>query len=92
MLQGQAADIVHTVSAEATNEDNVGALRCHFGDHQLAAAYQSQLKARVQASGEMLQESAVAVMQLAHRGLVGFPVAFIQRSPTLSSTEYGSGR
>jgi hypothetical protein len=92
VLQDQGADIVHTVLTEAMYEDIVGALPDRSGDHQQAAAYQSRLKARVQTSGEMLQESAVAVMQLAHRALVGLPVAFIQRSPTLSSMEYGAGR
>jgi hypothetical protein len=66
VLQGKAADILHTVPAEATYEDIVGALRDRFGDHQLAAAYRSQLKARAQASGETLQEFALAVEQLAH--------------------------
>jgi len=47
-------------------------MRDRFGDHQLAAAYRSQLKARVQASGE------ATVEQLAHRALVGLPVACVQ--------------
>jgi hypothetical protein len=42
------------------------------------AAYWSQLKAKVQTSGEMLQEFATAVEQLAHRTFVGLPLAFIQ--------------
>jgi len=78
VLQGKAADILHTVPAEAKYEDIVGALQDRFGDHQLAAAYRSQLKARVQASSETLQEFAAAVEQLAHRAFVGLPVAFIQ--------------
>jgi hypothetical protein len=77
-LQGQAADILHSLPTEATYEDIVGALRDRFGDHQLAAAYRSQLKTRVQASGETLQEFAAAVEQLAHRALVGLPVGYIQ--------------
>jgi hypothetical protein len=48
VLQGQAAQILHSVPAEASYEDIVGALRDRFGDHQLAAAYRSQLKTRVQ--------------------------------------------
>jgi glucose-6-phosphate-specific signal transduction histidine kinase len=80
------------VPTEATYKDIVRALWDSFGDHQLAAAYQSQLKPRVQASGEKLQEYAATVEQLAHRALVGLPVAFIQRPPTLSSTLYGTGR
>jgi len=78
VLQGKAADILHTVPAEATYEDIVGALQDCFGDHQLAAAYRSELKARVQVSSETLQEFAAAVEQLPHRTLVGLPVAFIQ--------------
>lgn len=77
-LQGQAADILHSLPVEATYEDIVGALRDRFGDHQLAAAYRSQLKTRVQASEETLQEFAAAVEQLAHRALVGLPVGYIQ--------------
>jgi hypothetical protein len=47
-------------------EDTVGALQDCFGDHQLVADYQSQLKDRVQGSGETLQDFAAAVEQLAH--------------------------
>jgi hypothetical protein len=72
------------VPAEATYDDKVGALRDRFGDHQLAAAYRSQLKARSQASGETLQKSAAAVKQLAHRSFVCIPVAFIQTEATHS--------
>jgi hypothetical protein len=88
VLQGQAAYIVHIVP---TYEDIVAELRDRFGDQQLAVAYHSQLKATVQTSGEMLQESAVAVMQLAHRAFVGLPVAVIQSPSTLSLKEYESG-
>jgi hypothetical protein len=65
MIQGKAADILHTEPAEAKYEDIVGALQDRFGGHQLAAAYWSLLKARVQASSETLQEFAAAVEQLA---------------------------
>jgi len=78
VLHGKAADILHTMPAEATYEAIVGALRDCFVDHQLAAAYQSQLKARTQVSEEMLQELAAAMEQLAHRAFVGLPVTFIQ--------------
>jgi uncharacterized protein YoxC len=54
VLQGQTADVLHSVSAEAPYEDIVGALQDRFGDHQLAAAYRSHLKARVQMGGETL--------------------------------------
>jgi hypothetical protein len=72
-LQGQAADVLHSVPAGAPYEDIVGALQDRFGDHQLTAAYRSQLKTRVQTGGETLQEFAAAVEQLAHRALVGLP-------------------
>jgi len=78
VLHGKAADIIRTVPAEATYEDIVDSLRNRFADHQLAAAYRSQLKTRVKASGETLQEFAAAVEQLAHRAMVGLPVAFVQ--------------
>jgi len=67
VLQGKAADILHTVPAEAKYEDVVGALQDRFGDYQLATAYRSQLKASVQASSETLQEFTAAVGQLAYR-------------------------
>jgi hypothetical protein len=78
ILQGQAADVLHSVPAGESYEDIVGTLQDRFGDHQLAAVYQSQLKARVQTSGEILQEFAAAVEQLAHRALVELPVGHIQ--------------
>jgi hypothetical protein len=42
-------------------------------------AYQSQLKARTELSGKLLQEFTVAIKQLAHQSLVGLPKNFIQR-------------
>jgi hypothetical protein len=78
VLQGQAADVLHSVPAEESYEDIVGALQDRFGDHQLAAAYRSHLKARVQTGGETLQEFTAAVEQLAHGALVGLPVGHIQ--------------
>jgi hypothetical protein len=93
VLQGQATDVLHNVPGEASYEDIVGALQDRFRDHQLATAYRSQLKARVQTSGETLQEFAAAVEQLAHQHLLGFPSAtFRRRMPTRSSMEYGTGR
>jgi hypothetical protein len=76
--QGQASDILHSVPAETSYEDIVRAMQNRFVDHQLAAACRSQLKARVQMSGETLQEFAAAVEQLAHQALVGLTVGFIQ--------------
>jgi hypothetical protein len=78
VLQGQAADVLHSVPAGASYEDIVWALQDRFGDHKLAAAYRSRLKARVQTGGKKLQEFAAAVEQLAHRALVGLPTNHIQ--------------
>ena len=78
VLHSKAADMQNTVPSEAIYEDIVESLRDRFDDHQLAAAYRSQLKVRVQAGGETLQEFAAAIEQLAHRALVGLPVAFVQ--------------
>jgi hypothetical protein len=78
VLPGKAAVILHSVPAKASYEDIVGVLQNRFGDHQLAAAYRSQLKVRVQMRDEREQEFAAAVEQLAHRALVGLPVGFIQ--------------
>jgi hypothetical protein len=66
------------VPTEATYED-VGEFWDRFGDHNLTAAYWSQLKARVQTSGGMIQEFAAAVEQMARRALVELPGAFIQK-------------
>jgi hypothetical protein len=68
----------YSVPAGASYEDIVGALQDRFREHQLAAAYQSHLKARVPTGGETLQEFAAAVEQLAHRALVGLPADHIQ--------------
>jgi len=78
VLHGKAADILHIMLAKVTYVDIVESLRDRFGDHQPATTYRSQLKARVQVSGETLQEFAAAVEQLAHRAFVGLPVAFVQ--------------
>jgi len=50
VLQGQAADILHTVLAKATCEDIVAFRDC-VGKQQLAASYRSQLNASVHKSG-----------------------------------------
>ena len=78
VLNGKAADILHIVPAEATYEAIVGAFRDRFGDHQPAAAYRSQLKAKTQANDGTLQEFTAAVEQLAHRVFVELPITFIQ--------------
>jgi hypothetical protein len=87
VLQGQAADILHSVPAEAPYEDIVGTLHDRFGDHQLAAAYRSHLKAREQTRGETLQEFVAAVEQLAHRALVGLPVGYIHTAAAHASID-----
>jgi hypothetical protein len=78
VLQGQADDVLQCPSRSG-KKDIIGALEGHYGDHQLAAAYRSQPKARIQLSGELLQELSAAVKQLAHQALVGLPVDSIQR-------------
>jgi hypothetical protein len=78
VLQGRAAHNLHRVPAEASYEDIVGALQDRFWDHKLAATYRSQLKARVQVSGETLQEFAAVVEQLTHWTLLRLPDGFIQ--------------
>jgi hypothetical protein len=90
VLHGKAADNLHTVPAAATCEAIVGALRDRIGDHQLKAAYRSQLKTMTQGN-ETLQEFQAAVEQLAHRAFVGLPFTFIQRPPT-PFTACGTGR
>ena len=51
VLQGQAADILHTVLTKGMCEDIVVAFRDSFGKQQLAASYRSQLNASVHKSG-----------------------------------------
>lgn len=69
--------IIYTVPVEASY-DIVESLQDQFGDHQLAAAYRSQFRARVQTSSKTLHKFAAAVERLAQRALVGLPVGFIQ--------------
>jgi hypothetical protein len=57
---------------------DIKALRGHYGDHKLAAAYCYQLEAKIQLSGKSQQEFAAAVKQVAHRTLVGLHVDLIQ--------------
>ncbi|XP_069682596.1 fibronectin-binding protein PlpA-like [Periplaneta americana] len=76
-LQGQASEILHSVPEDGTAAEIMAALEGRYGDHQLAAAFRTQLKTRVQQSGESLQEFAMAVEQLAHKDLRGLPNDFI---------------
>jgi uncharacterized Fe-S cluster-containing protein len=57
VLQGQTADILHGVPAEATCEDIVEVLESLYGDDQLTAMYRSKL------IGESLQRFATATEQ-----------------------------
>jgi hypothetical protein len=54
ILQGQVSNVVHSVTAVATYEDMVGALKGSYRD-QLEEAYWLHLKAWTQPSGESLQ-------------------------------------
>jgi hypothetical protein len=62
----------HSVPAEATYKDITEVLEGLYGDHQLAAAYRSQL------TGEFLQVSAVTIVRMAHRAFVGLPLHFTE--------------
>jgi hypothetical protein len=55
VLQEQTADHLHSVPSGAAYEDIVRALEGRYGDHQLAAAYRSQLMNRIQLSGKLLR-------------------------------------
>jgi hypothetical protein len=82
ILQGQVADILHSVLARAAYEDIIRALKGCYTDHQLAVGYWVQLKARIQLGSKSLQEFAAATEQLADWALVELPVDFIQREAT----------
>jgi hypothetical protein len=75
--QGQPANDLHSNPAETTHEDTVRDLTGSYRDHQQAAAYQVQLKARIQLSGASSQDFAAAVKQVAYWALVRLPVDFI---------------
>jgi hypothetical protein len=45
-LQGQATEVLCNVPTEAMYEETIRAFEGHYGDHHLATAYHSQLKAR----------------------------------------------
>jgi hypothetical protein len=67
----------YTVPAGATHDTISGALNSHYRNHQPAAAYWSQLKARIQLCNKSLQEFAAAIKQLSHWTLVRLPTDFI---------------
>ncbi|XP_069668773.1 uncharacterized protein [Periplaneta americana] len=87
-LQGQASEILHSVPEDGTAAEIMAALEGRYGDHQLAAAFRTQLKTKVQQSGESLQEFAMAVEQLAHKALRGLPNDFIAGEAAYT---FGSG-
>jgi hypothetical protein len=55
-----------------TYKDITEALEGLYGDHQLVAAYHSQL------TGEFLQASASTIRRMAHQAFVGLPPHFIE--------------
>lgn len=63
-----------------TYEEIIEALESHCGDHQLAAVYCSQLKARIQHVDEFLPAFATAIEKLTHRSLVGLPGHYIRKA------------
>ena len=87
-LQGQASEIFHSVPEDGKATEIMAALEGRYGDHQLAAAFRTQLKTRVQQSGESLQEFAMAVEQLAHKALRGLPTNFVAGEAAYT---FGSG-
>jgi hypothetical protein len=48
ILQGQAANILPSISTEVALENNVEALKGRYVDQQLATAYRFQLKSETQ--------------------------------------------
>jgi hypothetical protein len=54
----------HSVPAEVTYKDVIEVLEDLYGDHQLAAAYRSQL------TGEFLQEFAATIGWMAHQAFL----------------------
>jgi hypothetical protein len=77
-LCGQALQILQTLPVE--DQKNyaafVKALELRYGDHHLSQVYQSQLRARVQKSGENLQEFAADVERLVHLAYPNGPAQF----------------
>lgn len=65
VTQAQAADILQCPSRRVTRRYRWRS-EGRYGDHQLAVAYLSQLKARIQLSGETLQEFLAAFEQLVY--------------------------
>jgi hypothetical protein len=71
--------IKHSVPPGAAHEHTVETLKGRHWDHQLAAAYRSQLKARTQLNDEFLQEFAAAIEEFTHWALVSLPEYYIIR-------------
>jgi hypothetical protein len=76
---GQAANILLRALARATNNDIISELKGHYREHKLAAAYRSQLKARIQLRDDSLQELAVAEKTLDHHTIAELPGDFTQK-------------
>jgi hypothetical protein len=60
-LEGRATDVLHGIPKGATYEEILQALEDSFGEELFAAAYRSQLNARMQKAGESLQDFAAAI-------------------------------
>jgi len=92
VLQGQAADILHTVLANATCEDIVVAFRDSFGKQQLAASYRSQLNDSVHKSGGRYRILPQQWSSWYTEPLLDFLSPFFKKGPPmLISKEYGTG-
>ena len=93
VLQGQAADILHTVPAKATCEDINVAFRDRFGKNQLAASYRSRLNARVHTSCGRYRILPQQWSRLHTEPLLDFLSPFFKQGPPkLTSMEYGTWR
>jgi hypothetical protein len=60
-----ATHILHSVPTGMPYEEITAVLENRYGDHHLAEAFHTQLRRKVQHTGESVQESAVAIDHLA---------------------------
>lgn len=82
-LRGQAASLLRTLPAGSMDLNAImAALEQRYGDGHLQTVYRSQLKARVQRSGESLQEFAAGVEQLSQLAYVSAPTDIQQHLAT----------
>jgi hypothetical protein len=63
----------YAVPAEEMHDNIIGALKSHYRNHQLAPAYWSQFRARIQLCSKLLQEFAAAISSCPTGPLSGCP-------------------